>query len=525
MRVFLSYAAEYRALAEDVALRLSASDIGHRVFFDRKDLPPAASFDDRIRRAILASDVLVFLLSPEAIARGSYALTEMEIARSKWPHPEGHVLVVRVAEVPLDSVPPYLRAATILDHPGNVPAGILHVLETLRRPWLPSRRVLLVCSVALLALLGGAAWRHWSRPPDVPTAETAAEGPQGLDVRPLPEALRHRARLAVSGGDGMTMALADPTEIVRLDKDGGVSARRPLPGGRRALAMATARDVLYVATGTVDSNVLELDGRTLDERGTSPAIPDDALDPWGAHVSPVPTSLAATGSELWVVTGGSQGEAGLFSCDSQRLSQCHWHRPAYTTDASGTLSSVRDLSLAAGPPVWAITSGTTPSSLYRLADDRVIEFGGHEFESVSCAWGLAVTPSGNPLLVSCDQELTGLESTDSRIKVMLSVPLGIVNDDGPGRWITHHLATTSNGTVYVGVTTLSNATTPFTAIRARVVRTGLALDKASGGSHDTRLVFELSGAEIVALAASDTGGVVVVRSGDRFDAYRVGGGG
>jgi hypothetical protein len=314
------------------------------------------------------------------------------------------------------------------------------------------------------------------------------------------------------------MALADPPEILRWEK--GDPARRALPADARPVAMTIDDNGLYVATGDVDSSVLHFDVKSLALVDTSPALPDGEVDPWGAHVSSVPTSIATSLSRLWVVTGGSRGEAGLFACDRDPLSECRWGRPAYTTEASATLSNVRDLSLAGGSPVWAITSGTTPSSLYRLGDDGVVEFDGHDYRSVSCAWGLAVSPRGNPLLVSCDQELTALQWTGNNLKVVHSVPLGITNDDGPGRWIEHHLSATANGTVYVGITTLSNATTPFTAIRARVVRAANALDK---GSADVRQVFELPGAEIVALAASDDDAVVIVRVGGRFDAYDIGG--
>jgi len=79
MRVFLSYAAKDRNLAEAVSLALRAQ--GHTLFFDRTDLPPGEEYDVRIRRGIEKSQLFVFLLSPDAVDAGSYTLTELGIAQ------------------------------------------------------------------------------------------------------------------------------------------------------------------------------------------------------------------------------------------------------------------------------------------------------------------------------------------------------------------------------------------------------------------------------------------------------------
>ena len=117
--VFLSYAAERRALAERISLALRAEGFG--VFFDRTDLPPGTGFDARIRTALGRSGLFIFLLSPESIDKGSYALSELAFAREKWPTPGGRVLLVLVEPVPIESVPSYLRAVTILVPSGENP--------------------------------------------------------------------------------------------------------------------------------------------------------------------------------------------------------------------------------------------------------------------------------------------------------------------------------------------------------------------------------------------------------------------
>ena len=123
MRIFVSYASEDRAIAESIALALSGA--GHDVFFDRESLPPAGNYHGAIKAALDSSQLLVFVLSTHSIARGSYALTEIEYAQDRWPHPADRVVTVRVGDVPWDEIPPYLKAVTILEPTGNVEAEVL----------------------------------------------------------------------------------------------------------------------------------------------------------------------------------------------------------------------------------------------------------------------------------------------------------------------------------------------------------------------------------------------------------------
>jgi hypothetical protein len=58
MRVFLCYSSEDRNLVEPISLALRAQ--GHRVFFDRSDLPPGEEYDMRIRRAMEKVAVVYF---------------------------------------------------------------------------------------------------------------------------------------------------------------------------------------------------------------------------------------------------------------------------------------------------------------------------------------------------------------------------------------------------------------------------------------------------------------------------------
>jgi hypothetical protein len=130
MQIFLSYASEDRELADQIHLALIGA--GHLVFFDRDSLPPGGDYHAKIRAAVERSDIFVFLITGNSVASGSYALTELKYARSKWPHPKGRVLPVRAGTVAWAMIPPYLKAVTVMEPEGNMPAEVsvaVHELE------------------------------------------------------------------------------------------------------------------------------------------------------------------------------------------------------------------------------------------------------------------------------------------------------------------------------------------------------------------------------------------------------------
>jgi hypothetical protein len=130
MKIFLSYASQDKAVAESIAFSLRGS--GHKVFLDRDNLPPAESYDQQIESAVNSSDVFVFLISPDSVADGRYSRTELTFARRKWPDPSGRVLPVMVRKTPLEEVPPYLRAVSILEPVGNITAETSSVVQNMR---------------------------------------------------------------------------------------------------------------------------------------------------------------------------------------------------------------------------------------------------------------------------------------------------------------------------------------------------------------------------------------------------------
>jgi len=122
MRIFLSYASEHRDIADQIQLTLAVG--GYSVFFDRDDLPGGGDYDARISAAVAQSDLMLFLVSKASVAKGSYALTELKYARMRWPSPKDRVLPIMIEPVDIASLPPYLKAVTILEPEGSVPAEV-----------------------------------------------------------------------------------------------------------------------------------------------------------------------------------------------------------------------------------------------------------------------------------------------------------------------------------------------------------------------------------------------------------------
>ena len=150
MKAFISYASEYRNLADRIAIGLRQEGVD--VFFDRDQLPPGGAYDTRIRKAIKRSDLFIFLISPESVSENAYALTEVGFAREKWKNPTGRVLPVFAAETNLDDVPAYLRSVTILEPEGNLTAEVLANVKRLTAKH-RRRSILLAGSLLFTAML------------------------------------------------------------------------------------------------------------------------------------------------------------------------------------------------------------------------------------------------------------------------------------------------------------------------------------------------------------------------------------
>jgi len=193
VRVFISYATEQRSRAEGLHHRLSLD--GHRVFWDQVDLSAGEGYDARIRAEIERCDVFVFLISKESIAGDSYARAELELARARWPRPNGQVVPVMADDVPIEQLPQYLRALTV-PQVGDPSAVALAAIDKRAREL--RRRTRLQTLAAALALAIGAllVWRFRAQPEVVDGVALEAEILRaGAGVLSAGDSFELRARL------------------------------------------------------------------------------------------------------------------------------------------------------------------------------------------------------------------------------------------------------------------------------------------------------------------------------------------
>jgi tetratricopeptide (TPR) repeat protein len=156
VNIFISHASEQTDIAEGIEVALSGE--GHAVFLDRSDLPSGETYNDQIRKAVAQCDLFIFLISPEAVAKGRYTITELEFAKQKWSRLSNHVLPVVVKATELGDVPAYLKGVTLLEPQGNIPAAVAAAVAALSKPWW---RLTRTWAAALLVILVGAGLASW----------------------------------------------------------------------------------------------------------------------------------------------------------------------------------------------------------------------------------------------------------------------------------------------------------------------------------------------------------------------------
>ena len=149
MKIFLSYASQDSEPAKSIYLALR--DQGHKVFFDRADLPAGEEYHNRIRAAIQAAHLFIFLISPNAVDAGSYTLTELNITENT----KIKLLPVMLSKVDVDKLPALLKAVTFLETDGDLPAAValeVHRIAALLR-W---RRIKYLIAAAVTAAVTAA---------------------------------------------------------------------------------------------------------------------------------------------------------------------------------------------------------------------------------------------------------------------------------------------------------------------------------------------------------------------------------
>ena len=163
MKLFLSYPSAQRPLAERLTLALESE--GHDVFMDRTDLKVGEAFHQALREAIERADLFVFLITPESVAPGSYALAELGMAQQKWRRPSGCVLPVMVVATPIAALPAYLAAVTVLAPRGETVAEVVAAVSRLGTGGGGQRALIgIAAALVIVAAIGGAAgWQARQR--------------------------------------------------------------------------------------------------------------------------------------------------------------------------------------------------------------------------------------------------------------------------------------------------------------------------------------------------------------------------
>jgi len=183
MKIFLSYASEDRETAK--AIYLALRDQGHRVFFDRADLPAGDEFHNRIRRAIEGAHLFIFLFSAKAIDARSYTLSELEIAQNS----RVKLLPVALDQLDFAAIPASLKAVTIYQTEGNLAASVSAEVCRIAADFRRKRVQQGVVAMAILVALSGG----------------------------LYYALRSRENLGFTGKDGAPMVLVPAGTFVMGD--------------------------------------------------------------------------------------------------------------------------------------------------------------------------------------------------------------------------------------------------------------------------------------------------------------------
>lgn len=200
MRIFLSYASAQRPLAERINQLLQSE--GHSVFFDREDLPAGETYGDRIREAVENCHAFIYLVGPESISPGSYALTELALVERLPRRRAPAMIPVLAAAIPsMDLLPPFLAPLTLLEPRGDPAAEVAAKVADIanrrsHRRWLQGAGVLAAAGLLALAL------QQWhARPPaPPPPLVTVPEPKPELKPKSEPPAVAEadRARLVAT---------------------------------------------------------------------------------------------------------------------------------------------------------------------------------------------------------------------------------------------------------------------------------------------------------------------------------------
>ena len=495
MKIFLSYPSEERSIAE--RLNVALLQHGHDVFFDRADLPAGQEYDQTIANAIASSELIVFLITPASVTPGRYTLTEIKFTEERWPSPGGHVLPVMVRPTPMATVPSYLAAVNMLVPRGNVVAETAHEVRRLTRGRSLTNRIgerlrspvgIGALAAILIVAMVALTMKPWAR--------STSGG-----VR-LPEAVRQNARAVVSTADsGFALALVNPPRLVRFsDRGAQIGEAVGLMG--YPVAMVRNHNAIIVATRARDG-VMVLDSKTL-AVADSMVLDASLVQPPYRFVNPPRRSgdlqSVAVGRryDLWMTTGDRDGEPTVLRF---RGLDRTWEVATFTVDTAGFGPDANGVRLrdVAGE-IYGVRMRGDTSALYHLVGFiRIDRFDGKDLKLVRCAHDVAAAPSGNPIFLSCDNELQEVSVDGRQLTVVRTKPtLPVDRTPATSSW---DLIEADSGHVIVALNTASKPND--TPVRARLA----AVDAAGS----VRQLFDRSGAVVESVAMTQLSVVAVLR--------------
>lgn len=533
MKIFLSYASEDSAIADDVAQTLKAHN--HKLFYAPDRNLPGLAYDNKIASDIRQSDLFIFLISPASVRSGKYTITELKVAEQKWPNPSGRILPVMISPTPMEDIPAYLRAVSVLEPKGNLPAEVALAIEK-RFPW----RMLGIVVLAVLALASYFLWYRSNTlvlsPPSLSQGEydpfvqaevfdlsfdvsnqsgttyyledvlLETDPPEGANIRGDqsdrlsamniiidPHAEQHVTQKVIQNPSGPTpeqyriclktlmeksfcSTFSDWPEAREVENEAfsleaqlyrNVSLVESIPQGflmtdavnKKLLAFsATSQElanlpllgeptVLYtdadsIWVGTSGPNTLsEYDPETLALRRQFPIERSSALvSQFGDPVSTTPASIGRSGNSLFVVTRGTQSEAGLIMID---LATLEVSVPDYYQDIAFDLTGINLVS--DGRQVWGVQIDTTPSSIYQFTPDTFEDFSGHNYDVVGSATDL-VLKDGNSTLVH-ENKLTTLTYSGGSLNPSATLTTLPVMMETANDWLDVQLESVGDNTI------------------------------------------------------------------------------
>ncbi len=610
MRIFLSYPSEQRHIADRIRLALMAD--GHKVFFDRSELLPGEAFDSAIRRNIQRSDLFVFLVSPESVAKGAYTISELKLAQAKWPHPSGHILPIKVFPTDIDLLPAYIRSVTVFEPEGDLvaeAAAAVAQLEVRRqKKWILPVAVLTVLLAAAAAFYIFREFRReqidvqidtiiphsrgYFAEPDRFTIKgftvnrskenelltgirgevenqdvrlelslafdegsteieaaagrrgqwaalasfTAAE--EGFNLRvenvpktnwrvclefvdhekcsdwlpwrvtgnfdhPPPHELSKKIgsgiRRVASLGAKFLAAAVKPNRLLRLSKTGQVEKSLSLKGEPVAIASDGARIVVAMQ---IPNAVVVIDALEFQQRSLS-SIPEISINVGDLveQLSSRPEAISITASAIWLTTAGGSGAEGLlYSKDGGQT----WQAPEYY---DGFNIDARDLRLRAKDrQLWGVTKNTSPSSIYLINEKTFVEFGGHDYEDVSCAEDMVILSQNRFIIRDCEFQLIELEQQSKQLVKTASFGRILVKGEakiGAEAWTQQIMVRDDDVTVI--------AVTEYPIMSEIPTRSGIAMQRKNSQFQS---LMEAEKIEILDIAITDGNVIVVIRKAD-----------